>query len=140
MRSPLALHETPRRSPIPLRLIIRLGATMSSFISASRSVPPARISLWPQVSLSRVMAWLLRLGLTYSNGRICGRNSLLSDLRDGLANSIIRFAAAEVAAKAATNLFGRRLRMLVEKSRAGDDKAGRAETALSSIVIDKGLL
>ena len=40
-----------------LMLISRFGATTSSFISASKSVPPARISLLPQVAPSRLKAW-----------------------------------------------------------------------------------
>src|ERR1022692_1415682 len=48
----------------------RRGETTSSFISASKSVPPARISVLPQVAASKLIAWALLLGLTYSKGRI----------------------------------------------------------------------
>src|SRR5579872_5656344 len=59
-----------------LMLIKRFGATTSSFINASKSVPPARISVFPQVVPSKLMAWDLLFGLMYSKGRIL-RTSLL---------------------------------------------------------------
>src|SRR5712671_6161092 len=48
--------------------------------------------------------------------------SFLRDLRDGFANCVIGSAAAEIAAETAANVFGRRMRMLIEKCLAGDDK------------------
>src|SRR5215510_8192933 len=48
----------------------RLGCTMSSFIRASRSVPPARTSALSQVEPSRLTACSGVVGLAYSNDRI----------------------------------------------------------------------
>src|SRR6266567_2988166 len=63
--------------------------------------------------------------------------SFLRDLRDGFANSFVGAAATEIAAEAAANVFGRGMRMAVEKGFAGDDKPRRAETTLRGIVFDE---
>src|SRR5664279_5082142 len=62
----------PRKPSICLTFTRRLGATTSSFISASRSVPPARIA---PCSLSNVATCSFFEADTYSNG--CMATSLL---------------------------------------------------------------
>src|ERR1035438_5385260 len=57
----------PRNWSMCLMFTRRWGATTSSFISASRSVPPARME--PR-SPSRIATCSLFVGLTYSNGRM----------------------------------------------------------------------
>src|SRR2546423_6193151 len=69
-----------------------------------------------------------------------GSGSFLRDLRDGLANSGIGSAAAEIAAEAVADVVGAGLRMFVEEGLAGDDESGSAEAALRSIVLDECLL
>src|SRR5437660_7688295 len=56
------------RSGIPLMFTSRRGVVTSSFISDSRSVPPARISTSPQLFPRRAGTCSLVLGLVYSNG------------------------------------------------------------------------
>src|SRR5215468_5802372 len=56
-------------------LIRRLGCTTSSFIKASRSLPPARISVSSQLAPRRLTACCTLVALAYSNGRMA---SLLS--------------------------------------------------------------
>src|ERR1019366_3678712 len=58
----------PRNWSMCLMFTRRWGATTSSFISASRSVPPARMEPY---SPSSVATCSLFVGLTYSNGRMC---------------------------------------------------------------------
>src|SRR5207302_1217264 len=60
----------PSSSLISLRLITRFGVTTSSFIRASRSLPPASISAGPQVLSKRATACSLVVGLAYSKLRI----------------------------------------------------------------------
>src|SRR5271157_2058947 len=68
MRRPLPGWKlVPRSASICLILTRRLGATTSSFISASRSVPPAR--MYP-CSPSSVATCSFFVGVTYSNSRI----------------------------------------------------------------------
>src|ERR1051326_6810023 len=55
---------------ILLMLTSRLGAVISSFISESKSLPPARISTSPQFCPRRVGTCSGVVGLMYSNGRI----------------------------------------------------------------------
>src|SRR5271167_4986544 len=57
----------PRNDSICLILTRRLGATTSSFISASKSVPPARME---PCSPSSVATCSFFVGVTYSNARI----------------------------------------------------------------------
>src|SRR5438552_11373422 len=66
--------------------------------------------------------------------------SFLRHLSDDLLNAVVGAAAAKISAKAAPNVFGRGLRVLIEKCFAGDNKPGSAEAALGSIVLDKSLL
>src|SRR5437762_2006561 len=56
-----------------------------------------------------------------------------SHLRDDLLNAVVGAAAAKISAKAAPNVFGRGLRVLVKKSFAGDNESGSAEAALGSV-------
>src|SRR5271166_7076748 len=57
----------PRSDSISLIFTRRLGATTSSFISASKSVPPARME---PCSPSSVATCSFFVGLTYSNARM----------------------------------------------------------------------
>jgi hypothetical protein len=52
------------------------------------------------------------------------------DLRDSATNSPVGPAAADVPAEAVKKIFLRWVGMLVEQSLAGNNKAGRAESAL----------
>src|SRR5436853_7038 len=65
---------------------------------------------------------------------------LTGRLQDRRANAYVGAAAAEIAAQSFLDLFGRRVRMLVEKGFAGDHKTGRAETALLRVVVNERLL
>ena len=69
-----------------------------------------------------------------------GSGSFLRHLRDGKLDSVIGAAAAKVAAEAATDLFGRGIRMLIDKRLERDHESRRAETALRSVVVDECLL
>src|SRR5688572_3271275 len=60
----------PRSSLMSLMFTNLLGETTSSFIRASRSVPPASMSASAQLLPSRLMACSLVVGLAYSNPRI----------------------------------------------------------------------
>src|SRR5262245_7905825 len=64
----------------PLMLTTRFGVTMKSFISESRSVPPARTSASPQVAPSSATACSLVVGLAYSN--FCIGPSFLFERRE----------------------------------------------------------
>src|SRR6185369_6451624 len=70
MRTPALVTLIPRSSATSLRLTIRFGWTTSSFISDSRSVPPARTSASAQFLPSRATACSFVVGLAYSNPRI----------------------------------------------------------------------
>src|SRR5713101_1515396 len=67
----------PRSSRMSFMLTSRLGATISSFIRASRSVPPANTSASVQLLPSRPTACSLVVGLAYSNARILFASLLL---------------------------------------------------------------
>src|SRR5215831_12820487 len=60
----------PCKSAIFLMFTRRLGVVMSSFMSESRSVPPARTSTSPQFLPSSGMTCSLVFGLAYSNARM----------------------------------------------------------------------
>jgi len=61
----LCVGRNSRRSAISLILISRLGVTTSSFISASKSVRRREPPCFPSAP-SKLMAWVLVCGLTYS--------------------------------------------------------------------------
>src|SRR5215475_1466837 len=63
-----------------LMLTTRFGVTMKSFISESRSVPPARTSVSPQDAPSSATACSLVVGLAYSN--FCISPSFLFERRE----------------------------------------------------------
>src|SRR5271165_6539028 len=69
----------PRSDSICLIFTRRFGATTSSFISASKSVPPARIE---PCSPRRVATCSFFVGLTYSNA--CMGASLLQGLQNAV--------------------------------------------------------
>src|SRR3982751_1665078 len=60
----------PRSSAISLMFTNRLGATTSSFIKESRSVPPASTSASFQSLPNNLTACSLVAGLAYSNARL----------------------------------------------------------------------
>src|SRR6185295_67159 len=68
--NPCGVEVMPSSSVIPLMLTRIFGATMSSFISESRSVPPARISALRKLLPSSSTACSFVVGLAYSNARI----------------------------------------------------------------------
>src|SRR5215472_2813393 len=70
MRRPCLLTVTPRISGMFLMFTTRFGAKMSSFISASRSVPPASGAASLHEFPRRLMAWFTFAALAYSNARI----------------------------------------------------------------------
>src|SRR5262245_23040137 len=67
-------------SLMSLMLTTRFGVTMKSFISESRSVPPARTSVSPQETPSNATACSLVVGLAYSN--FCTGPSFLFERRE----------------------------------------------------------
>src|SRR6185436_19467432 len=67
---PSGVEVMPSSSVIPLMLTKIFGATMSSFISESRSVPPARISAFRKLLPRSSTACSFVVGLAYSNARI----------------------------------------------------------------------
>src|SRR6185436_5028318 len=67
---PSGVELIPSSSEIPLMFTRIFGATMSSFISESRSVPPARISAFRKLLPSSSTACSFVVGLAYSNARI----------------------------------------------------------------------
>src|SRR5215510_2393462 len=67
-------------SLMPLMLTTRFGVTMKSFISESKSVPPARTSVSPQEAPSNATACSLVVGLAYSN--FCIGPSFLFERRE----------------------------------------------------------
>src|SRR5262245_9394402 len=67
MAEPLRGVLMTSSSLIFLMLTTRFGVTMKSFISESRSVPPARTSVSPQEAPSSATACALVVGLAYSN-------------------------------------------------------------------------
>src|SRR5579862_534064 len=67
-------------------------------------------------------------------------SSLLRDLRNGLADSVVGSATADIPAKPAPDVFGRGVRGAVEKRFASQHKSRSAKTALRRIVLDEGLL
>src|SRR5208283_5701262 len=69
----------PRSDSIRLIFTRRFGVTTSSFISASKSVPPARME---PCSASRVATCSFFVGLTYSNA--CMSASLLQGLQNAV--------------------------------------------------------
>src|SRR5262245_7303831 len=64
---PLRGVRRTESSAMLLMLTTRFGVTMKSFISESRSVPPARTSVSPHVLPSNATACSLVVGLAYSN-------------------------------------------------------------------------
>src|SRR5581483_1165907 len=66
--------------------------------------------------------------------------SLLGKLGDGILYPVVGSAAAEIAAQAATDVFGSCARMAVKKRLGSDHKTGGAEPALGGIVFHEGLL
>src|SRR5690242_8957581 len=66
--------------------------------------------------------------------------SFLRRISDGEDHTGIRAAPAEIAADSVANLLGGGIGVLADKSRAGDDKAGRAEATLLGIVMHERLL
>src|SRR5512143_959293 len=71
MRSPeRGLKLMVSRPAIDLTLTRRLGVRTSSFMSASRSVPPASSSTSPQLLPRRPTACCVDLGVAYSKARI----------------------------------------------------------------------
>src|SRR5438270_11375689 len=71
MRNPaVGVKLTPRNSGMDLMLTNRLGVVISSFISESRSVPPANTSVSPQLLPSNAETCVLLVGVVNSNGRI----------------------------------------------------------------------
>src|SRR5258707_343171 len=71
MRNPaVGLKVTPCSSGIALMLTSRFGVVISSFISESRSVPPASTSVSPQLLPSNAETCVLLVGVANSNGRI----------------------------------------------------------------------
>src|SRR5262249_41214549 len=80
-----------------------------------------------------------------SSRQFCGRRlwrlaHLLRGLRDGGLDAMIGAAAAEIAAHAQFDLFGRRRRMFFEQRRAGHDETRGAEPALLRVIVPEGLL
>src|SRR2546428_13567808 len=69
-----------------------------------------------------------------------GSGSLLRHLRNRELDSVISAASAKIPAKAMSDLFRRRIGMFIKNGLEGDDKPGRAESALRSIVVDECLL
>src|SRR4029079_16735442 len=68
--NPCGVEVMPSSSLIPLMFTRVFGVTMSSFMSDSRSVPPARISALRKLLPSSSTACSLVAGLAYSNARI----------------------------------------------------------------------
>jgi hypothetical protein len=65
---------------------------------------------------------------------------LAGHLGDDVVNAVVGPATADISAQAVSNLFVRRLRMLLQECGGCDDEAGCAESALLRIMIDEGLL
>src|SRR5437867_10760232 len=74
----------PRSSRMSFMLTSRLGATISSFIRASRSVPPASTSASAQLLPSRPTACSLVVGLAYSNARILFASLLVESCQNAI--------------------------------------------------------
>src|SRR5215471_8602186 len=77
-----AIRLIPCMSAMSLMLTSRFGVVMSSFISESRSVPPASTSTSPQFLPKRGITCSLVLGLEYSNG--CMATSLIERCHDAI--------------------------------------------------------
>src|SRR5882672_10598924 len=70
LKLPIRVNVRPFSSLIPFMLTSVFGVTMSSFMSESRSVPPARISALRKFLPRSSTACSFVVGLAYSNARI----------------------------------------------------------------------